>query len=109
MSRAYEAADLLEEKGISVRLLDMHTIKPLDTEAVLDALKKTGRVITVEDHNVINGLGSAVCEVAAEAGTGKVIRIGIQDHFGESAPYEKLLDKNGISVDNIVSKAMELL
>ena len=108
MSRAYEAADLLEEKGISVRLLDMHTIKPLDTESVLDALKKTGRVITVEDHNVINGLGSAVCEVASEAGKGIVKRVGIQDQFGQSAPYERLLEMNGITVENIVAIAEKL-
>lgn len=109
LSRAYEAADLLESKGISVRLLDMHTIKPLDVDAVKSALVETGKVITVEDHNIINGLGSAVCEVAAELGQGKVKRIGIQDCFGESAPYEHLLDKNGISVENIVKEANNLL
>ncbi|MEY8355069.1 transketolase C-terminal domain-containing protein [Lachnospiraceae bacterium 54-53] len=109
MSKAYEAADRLEAEGISVRLLDMHTIKPLDKDSVLRALDDTGRVITVEDHNIINGLGSAVCEVAAEAGIGKVVRIGIPDRFGESAPYERLLEKSGITVQNIIAKAKELL
>ena len=59
----------------------------------------------IEDHNILNGLGSAVCEVVAEEGRGKVRRVGIQDQFGESAPYERLLAKNGITVENIVSIA----
>ena len=86
----------------------MHTIKPLDKEIVLDALNKCGKIITVEDHNIINGLGSAVCEVAAELGKGKVKRIGILDQFGESAPYESLLRKNGITVEQIVATAKEM-
>lgn len=65
------------------------------------------KIITVEDHNIINGLGSAVCERVAEAGKGKVVRIGIQDCFGQSAPYERLLAVNGITVENIVEKAMK--
>lgn len=109
MSRAYKAADKLEEQGISVRLLDMHTIKPLDVEAVKKAIEDTGRIITVEDHNIINGLGSAVCEVVAEVGKGIVKRVGVQDQFGESAPYDRLLDKNGITVDNIVDIANKLM
>jgi len=105
---AKEAAKKLAEEGVSVKLLDMHTVKPLDKEAVLDCLS-IGKVVTVEDHNVINALGSAVCEVAAEAGKGVVRRIGVQDQFGQSAPYEKLLELNGITIDNIVSTAKELL
>ncbi|MGM0922208.1 MAG: transketolase family protein [Bacillota bacterium] len=105
---ALEAAKKLEEEGISVKLLDMHTIKPLDREAVVECLE-IGNLITVEDHNIINGLGSAVCEVVAENGKGKVKRIGVQDQFGESAPYQKLLEINGITVDNIVSTAKEMV
>jgi transketolase len=86
----------------------MHTIKPLDVEAVKACVEEIGKIVTVEDHNIINGLGSAVCEVAAEMGKGKVKRIGIQDQFGESAPYERLLAKNGITVDNIVETALAL-
>ncbi len=108
MSRAYQAADALEQQGVSVRLIDMHTIKPLDKEVVEKALCETGAVVTVEDHNIINGLGSAVCEVCAELGTGKVKRIGVQDQFGESAPYESLLNKNEITVENIVNAALAL-
>ena len=102
---AIDAAKVLEGKGISAKVLDMHTIKPLDVDAVTDCLKNIGKVITVEDHNILNGLGSAVCEVAAELGCGKVKRVGIQDQFGESAPYERLLAKNGITVENIVKIA----
>ena len=100
-----EAKAALEKEGISVRLLDMHTIKPLDKEAVVACVNDIGKIITVEDHNIINGLGSAVCEVAAEMGKGKVHRIGIQDQFGQSAPYERLLAMNGITVENIIEQA----
>ena len=99
-----EAKEALEKEGISVRLLDMHTIKPLDKEAVVACVNDIGKIITVEDHNIINGLGSAVCEVAAEMGKGKVHRIGIQDQFGQSAPYERLLAMNGITVENIIKQ-----
>ncbi len=109
MSFALSAAEKLEEKGYSVRVLDMHTIKPLDSDAVSRAVEEIGRIVTIEDHNILNGLGSAVCEVAAEMGTGRVKRMGIQDRFGESAPYARLLEKNGVTVDNIVSTAESLI
>ena len=81
------------------------TIKPLDVEAVTAAINDIGKVITVEDHNIINGLGSAVCEVAAEMGKGLVKRVGIRDQFGQSAPYERLLAMNGVTVEDIVAIA----
>lgn len=102
---AIEAAKKLAEENISARVLDMHTIKPLDVDAVKDCVEKIGKIITVEDHNTINGLGSAVCEVVAELGKGKVKRIGVNDKFGESASYERLMEKNGITVDAIVVAA----
>lgn len=105
---AMKAAEELEAQGISVKLLDMHTIKPLDVDAVKECIADTGRIITVEDHNIINGLGSAVCEVAAEYEHAVVKRIGIQDQFGQSAPYERLLEMNGITVENIVATAKDL-
>lgn len=105
---ALDAAKELEAKGITARVLDMHTIKPLDTEAVTACINEIGKVITVEDHNILNGLGSAVCEVAAEMGKGIVKRIGVQDQYGQSAPYERLLAMNGITVENIVKTAEEL-
>ena len=106
---AIQAAALLEAEGIQARVLDMHTIKPLDEEAVMDCIVNIGRIITVEDHNILNGLGSAVCELAAEAGMGKVRRLGIQDQFGMSAPYERLLAMNGVTVENIADSAKALL
>ena len=106
---ALQAAEALAAQGIEARVLDMHTIKPLDTEAVMDCIENIGRIVTVEDHNILNGLGSAVCELAAEAGKGKVKRLGIQDQFGMSAPYERLLAMNGVTVENIVDSAKALL
>lgn len=106
---AMKAAEILEAKGISVKLLDMHTIKPLDIDAVMECINDTGKIITVEDHNIMNGLGSAVAEVAADTGKAIVKRIGVQDQFGQSAPYERLLAINGITVDNIVVTAEALM
>lgn len=106
---AMKAAEILEAKGISVKLLDMHTIKPLDVDAVMECINDTGKIITVEDHNIMNGLGSAVAEVVADTGKAIVKRIGVQDQFGQSAPYERLLAINGITVDNIVVTAEALM
>lgn len=105
---AMEAAKKLAEENISAKVVDMHTIKPLDVDAVKDCVEKIGKIVTVEDHNILNGLGSGVCEVVAEMGKGKVKRIGIQDRFGESAPYERLLAKNGITIEGIVEAAKAL-
>ena len=106
---AVEAAEQLAAEGIEARVVDMHTIKPLDKACVESCVNEIGKIITVEDHNVMNGLGSAVCEVAAELGKGKVKRIGIQDQFGQSAPYERLLAINGVTVENIVEQAKALI
>lgn len=106
---ALEAADRLAAEGISARVLDMHTLKPLDTDAVAACINDIGRIVTIEDHNILNGLGSAVCECVAEAGRGVVRRIGVQDQFGGSAPYERLLEINGICVDNIVVQTKSML
>jgi transketolase len=109
MSVAINACEALKNEGISARLIDMHTIKPLDEEAVIKAINECGALITVEDHNILNGLGSAVSEVLAEYGKGKLKRIGIKDKFGESGPYDKLLVANGITVEEIVKSAKALL
>ena len=106
---AIEAARKLEEKGIQAKVLDMHTIKPLDVDAVNDCIKNIGKIITVEDHNILNGLGSAVCDIVAEAGKGIVKRVGIQDQYGQSAPYERLLAMNGITAENIVTIAENMM
>ena len=106
---AVEAAEVLAAEGIEARVVDMHTIKPLDKACVESCVSEIGKIITVEDHNILNGLGSAVCEVAAELGKGRVKRIGIQDQFGQSAPYERLLAINGVTVENIVEQAKTLI
>ena len=106
---AVEAAELLAAEGIEARVVDMHTIKPLDKACVESCVSEIGKIVTVEDHNIMNGLGSAVCEVAAELGKGRVKRIGIQDQFGQSAPYERLLAINGVTVENIVEQAKALI
>ncbi len=109
MSIALAAVDALRAGGVDAGLMDMHTIKPLDVQAVREATFKTGRIVTVEDHNILCGLGSAVCEVVAELGHGRVKRIGIRDQFGESAPYERLLYKNGITVEAIMAACKGLI
>ncbi len=109
MLLALKAHEELLKLGIDSSVIDMHTIKPIDKEAVLEEINKSGRIVTVEDHNIINGLGSAVSEIIAEEGKGKLRRIGIQDKFGESAPYESLLKMNGITVEEIVKSCKELV
>ena len=106
---ALKAREMMAAEGISVRVIDMHTIKPLDVETVTAAINEVGKIITVEDHNILNGLGSAVCEIAAEMGKGIVKRVGIQDQFGQSAPYERLLAMNGVTVENITEIAETLV
>ncbi len=106
---ALEAADELAKAGVQARVIDMHTIKPLDTACVNACVDEVGKIITVEDHNILNGLGSAVAEVIAERGKGILRRVGIQDQFGQSAPYERLLEMNGITVENIVALAKDLV
>lgn len=106
---ALEAAQVLSQKGISAWVLDMHTIKPLDTAAVAACISEIGKIITVEDHNILNGLGSAVADVVAESGNAVLRRVGIQDQFGMSAPYDRLLAMNGITTENIVNIAEKLV
>ena len=105
---ALEAAETLSAAGISARVLDMHTIKPLDVEAVQACIDDIGKIITVEDHNILNGLGSAVADVVAESGKAVLRRVGIQDQFGMSAPYERLLAMNSITTEHIVELARQL-
>ena len=92
VSEALKAQEILKEKGINVRVIDIHTIKPIDKELIIKCAKETKRIITVEDHNVIGGLGSSVCEVLAENYPAKVERLGIQDTFGRSGKAEELMN-----------------
>ena len=105
---ALEAAETLAAAGISARVLDMHTIKPLDVEAVHACVADIGKIITVEDHNILNGLGSAVADVVTESNGALLRRVGIQDQFGMSAPYDRLLAMNGVTTEHIVELAHSL-
>jgi transketolase len=107
--QALQAAEELKIAGISVRVIDMHTLKPLDVECVQNCVKDTGRIITVEDHNVLNGLGSAVADVMAVMGQGTLRKVGLNDCFAESGEYKQLLDKYLMDSKQIVKMAKELL
>lgn len=105
VNEAIEAAKTLEAEGVSVELINMHTIKPLDKDAVIKAAKKTGCIVTAEEHNIIGGLGSAVAEVVAEECPVPVIRVGVNDEFGKSGPAVELLHLYGLDAENIVKHA----
>lgn len=103
---AIEAQEILKNKGINVRVIDIHTIKPIDKDLIVKCAKETKRIITVEDHSVIGGLGSAVCEVLAEEYPTKVERMGIPDCFGRSGKAEELLECYKIDTNSIVNKIL---
>lgn len=104
MDRALEAAGQLHKEGIETILADVSTIKPIDREGVVRLLQETGgRAVTVEDHNIYGGLGSAVCEVACEGSPAKVIRLGLKDRYARSGAAKELLDSYGLSVEDIVN------
>ena len=105
VSEAVEAARILGQDGISVELINVHTIKPLDTECIIRSAKKTGAVVTAEEHSIIGGLGSAVCEALSESFPVPVVRLGVEDTFGKSGPAVELLHKFGLDADGIVKKA----
>ncbi len=109
VNESLEAAKLLEKNGISAEVINMHTIKPLDEQAVINAAAKTGKIVTVEEHSVIGGLGSAVCDVVAEKAQAKVLKIGINDVFGESGAAVELIQKYGLDSESIYHKVKEFL
>lgn len=104
-----KAVDELAKEGKSVRLINIHTIKPIDRELVIKAAQETGRIITVEEHNVIGGLGDAVCEVTSAECPVPVRRIGVYDQFGYSGPAKELLDIFGLTAPNIKKVILEEL
>jgi transketolase len=107
---ALEAHDKLKARGVQAGVLDMHTIKPLDADAVREAARRTGRIVTAEEHSVIGGLGSAVAEVLAEAGAGRLARVGVRDTFcSEVASYPELCEMHGLTADGIEQAALSLL
>lgn len=109
VAEALEAYELLKAEGISARIINMATIKPLDTEIVLKAAKETGAIVTAEEHSVIGGLGSAVSEYLSEAYPTTVLKLGVNDTFGMSGPAAELLDKFGLRAKDIAAKAKEAI
>lgn len=108
VSESLEAARLLAEEGIDARVVNIHTIKPIDEEIIVKAARETGRIFTVEEHSTIGGLGSAVCEVVAEHCPVKVTRLGVQDVFGESGPAKELLHKYELDAEGIAKNIKAL-
>ena len=104
VNESMEAAKMLEADGISAEVINIHTIKPLDEELVLSSAKKTGKVVTIEEHSVIGGLGSAVADVLSEKEPTRMIKIGINDVFGESGPAVELIKKYGLDAESIYKK-----
>ena len=96
--------EILAEKGINARVIDMHTIKPIDADILAKASKETGFIVTVEEHNVIGGLGGAVCEAICATAPCKVLRIGVEDKFGKSGTPAALLEKYGLTAQAICDK-----
>lgn len=107
--KAIEAGKILEEKGISVELINIHTVKPIDTEAVIQSLKKTGCAVTAEEHNIIGGLGDAIAQAASRNLPTPIEYVGTNDTFGESGTPEQLLEKYGLTADHIVEAAEKVI
>ena len=99
-----EAAEKLAADGIDAKVINIHTIKPLDEELIVAAAKETGKVVTIEEHSVIGGLGSAVCDCLSEKAPTKVLKIGVNDTFGESGPAVELIKKYGLDAEGIYNK-----
>ena len=102
---ALEAAELLAAEGIDARVLNIHTVKPIDSELLIKAAKETGAIVTAEEHNVIGGFGSAVAEVVCEGAPVPVVRVGVEDKYGKSGKVPELLEEYGLTAANIAAKA----
>lgn len=109
VAEALKAQKILKERGIDVRVLDIHTIKPIDKQAIIESAIETNIILTVEDHSIIGGLGSAVCEVLCENYPKKVIRIGINDEFGQSGKWDELMQYYKIDAEAIVSECQRAI
>lgn len=111
VAEAIKAHNILKNDGISVRIIDMHTIKPLDKDVIIKAAKETRGIVTAEEHSVIGGLGGAVCEVVSEFCPTRVLRVGVNDKFGKSGSANELMREYGLTAENIVEnvkRAMEV-
>ena len=109
VERALQAAEQLKADGIDVAVINMATIKPIDRDIIIDAAKKTGAIVTAEEHSVIGGLGEAVAGVVAETTPVPVLRVGVEDTFGKSGPALELLEIFGLNADNICAKAKQAI
>ena len=109
VSMALEAAEALKDKGISVRVINIHTIKPIDKDIILKAAKETGAIVAAEEHSIIGGLGSAVAEVVGEGCPVPVVRLGVNDEFGHSGKVPPLLEMYGLTTANLIAKVEEAL
>jgi len=107
VARVIEAVKLLEAKGFAARIIEMSCVKPIDADAIADAVKAVRVIITVEEHNIIGGLGSAVAEVLSERHTMPLLRLGIEDVFTESGPHQELMDKYGFKPSDISDRIIE--
>ncbi len=107
VSRSLEAAQALSSEGIEARVLEVHTIKPLDVDSILQAARETGALVTAEEHSIIGGLGGAVAEVVSEVYPVPLKRVGINDRFAETGPYQDLLNCYGMSVKDVVNAARQ--
>ena len=106
---ALESKDILKQEGINARVIDIHTIKPIDADIIVKAAKETGAIVTAEEHNIIGGLGSAVAEVVSENHPVPVLRVGVMDKFGKSGKPDVLMEMYGLTAANIVAKTKEIL
>lgn len=106
---AIDARRMLEEEGISARVINIHTIKPIDKDIIIKAAKETGAIITAEEHNIIGGLGSAVAEVLIENAPVPMKRVGVEDKFGRSGKPQPLLEMYGLTAKNIVNKVKDIV
>lgn len=109
VNESLEAAKALEAEGISARVVNIHTIKPLDKELICRCARETGVIVTAEEHSVIGGLGSAVAEAVTECCPVPVIKVGVNDEYGYSGPAVELLKRFGLSAENIAEKVKEAL
>lgn len=109
VSETLEAAKMLEKDGISAEVINIHTIKPIDEELIIASVDKTKKAVTVEEHSIIGGLGSAVAEVLCEKAPAKLLRIGVEDCFGESGPAVELIKKYGLDAESICKKIKEFM
>lgn len=102
VAESLKAKEILEKEGINIRVVDVHTIKPIDKKTIIKCARETKKIISVEDHNIIGGLGSAIAEVLTEYEPKKLIRLGVKDTFGKSGKAEELMDYFNITSANIV-------